>query len=279
MLKKIIKSKSMLMLLLIIMMIAITGTSMAANYSCKISLQSDKTQIKKGESITILVKATDINAGEGIVAFNAMLEYNSDIFDCKVEGSDDGEWSKTSLLENSLSMCRSDLVENSKDQVIAKIVLTAKTNAPIGKQILKLTSIDFTGGEQTFSVDDVTGTITIVDETGSESGNGSGSGSNNGTGSESGNESGSGSNNGADSESGNGNNSGSDNEKRDPETNKGSSSNSKTDSNKVNPSPIKNASGASSLPKTGITNIVLIISTIIGIMVASICYIRYKRAY
>lgn len=242
------KIRGLVVLLLIMIIISITGTSRAADYSCKVSLLvNNNGQVKKGESITILVKATDIQAGEGIASFNTMLEYDSNAFECTVSGDDDGNWQKQGLVENSLSMTRSDLVANSSDQTIAKIVLKAKTNVTVGKQIFKLTKMEFSTGDETFSVADVSTTITVVEDTGS--GNGDNNNNNN-------------NNNNGNVSNGNGSNNN--------ESNKNGlfgsgSSNNGSKSNSV-------------IPKTGVTN-VLIVGVIIGIIAAVVFYIRYKRTY
>ena len=51
-----------------------------------------------------------------------MLEYDSNVFSITVNGDDEGVWTKQGLIENSLSMSRSDLEANSSDQTIAKII-------------------------------------------------------------------------------------------------------------------------------------------------------------
>lgn len=244
------KCKNLIVFLLIIMIIAIARTSVAADYSCKVSLLGNKTEIKKGESITILVKATDIQAGEGIASFSAMLEYDSNIFDCTVSGDDDGTWQKQGLIENSLSMVRADLLANSSDQTIAKIVLTAKTDATAGKQSFKLTKMEFSTGEESFSVADVSTTITIKEDTENSDNNTNTNGNTSNSTGTSGNNSSTGTN---------------------------TSGNSGTNTNLKNTSTITNTSSSSnSIPKTGITN-VLLVGAIIGVVIAIIFYIKYKR--
>ena len=290
------KMKGLVVLLLIMIIISIAGTSRAADYSCKVSLLvNNDGQVKKGESITILVKATDIQAGEGIASFNTMLEYDSNVFDCTVSGDDDGNWQKQGLVENSLSMTRSDLVANSSDQTIAKIVLKAKTDAPTGKQTFKLTKMEFSTGNETFSVADVSTSITITEDTGSGSGTGTGNGSGSGTGTGTGTGSGSGTGTGTGTGSGSGTGTG---------TGTGSGSGTGTGSGSgtgtgtgtgsgsgtstgtgtgsgstKNPSTISNPSSSNNaIPKTGVTD-VLIVGVIIGTIAAVVFYIRYKRAY
>lgn len=258
------KIKGLVVLLLIMMIMSITGKSRAADYSCKVSLLGNKTEIKKGETVTLLVKASEIQAGEGIAAFNAMLEYDSDAFECTVSSDDDENWQKQGLVENSLSMTRSDLVANSSDQTIAKIVLKAKSNATTGKKTFKLTKMEFSTGNDTFSVADVSTSITIVDDTGSGTGNSNQNTNNTNTNTNTSGNISNGAGNGL--------------------TNNGSTGsinngNSATDTNIKNTSTITNPSSSSNnIPKTGVTD-VLIIGEIIGTIAAIVFYVKYKRAY
>lgn len=271
------KTKILVVLLLIALIISIAGTSRAADYTCKVTLVANNNgEVKQGESITLLVKVTDIEAGEGIASFNAMLEYDSDVFDCTVSGDDDGEWQRQGLVENSLSMTRSDLVANSSDQTVAKIVLKAKTDASVGKQTFKLTKVEFSTGNETFSVADVSASITVTESTSG------GNGENNNNNNNSGNSNGENNNNNGSNGSGttgngsNGSTSGGSGSTGNGSTGSGSSGSGSTSTGSgsiANPS-----SSNSSIPKTGITD-VLIVGVILGTIAAVIFYIKYKRTY
>lgn len=254
------KMKILVVLLLITLIVSIAGTSRAADYTCKVTLAANNNgEVKQGESITLLVKVTDIEAGEGIASFNAMLEYDSDVFECTVSGDDDGEWQRQGLVENSLSMTRSDLLANSSDQTVAKIVLKAKEDASVGRQTFKLSKIEFSTGDETFSIDDVSASITVAETT--SGGNGENNNNNNGS-------------NGSGT-SGNGSNGGTSGETGTTGSGSGSSGSSSTSTGS---SSIANSSSAnSSIPKTGVTD-VLIVGAILGTIATVIFYIKYKRA-
>lgn len=239
--------------------ISIAGTSRAADYSCKVSLLvNNNGQVKKGESITILVKVTDIQAGEGIAACDTRLEYNSDVFECTVNG--EGEWGALGAGDGTFVFSRNLPEAISTDQTIAKIVLKAKTDAPIGKQTFKLTKMEFSTENEKFTVADVSTSITIADNTGSSDNNNNNNNNDNNNGS---NGSGS-SENGSTGNGSNGN---------------GSTGNGSTGTETKNPSTINNPSSSNNvIPKTGLTD-VLIVGAIIGTIVAVVFYIRYKKAY
>lgn len=262
------KTKNIVAILLIMIIIAIASTSMAADYTCKVSLHGNKTELKKGESVTVLVKATEIQAGQGIASFNAMLEYDSNVFSITVNGDDEGVWTKQGLIENSLSMSRSDLEANSSDQTIAKIIITAKQDATVGKHSFKMTKMEFSTGEETFSVADVGATFTIKEDSGSGNNGGNNNEENNNAGNNNGNNQGNtntaNSNmNGSGSIVGGNSNAG------------GSSSQGGT----KKPTSIGNVSASdTTIPKTGITD-VLVIGAVIGVIAAVIFYVKYRRAY
>ncbi len=278
-----VASKIMTIVLLIILLVVLTSTSsMAVDYTCKVALMANKEEVKKGETITILVKVSEIQAGEGIAFFNTLLEYDSNVFDCQVSGDDEGKWQKVSLIEKSLSMNTSDLVAISSDQTIAKIELKAKENAPIGKQTFKLTKMEFSTGQDTFSVSDVSANFTITEESNKDDDNTQNNAnknettgnninnSNNGNGGSTSSPSGNNSN-GGNASSPSGNNGGA--------TQESPSSSNKSGTNVKNVSTIADSSSSNkSIPKTGIKHI-LIIGVIIAIIATVIFYIKYKRAY
>lgn len=275
MLKSKVKS---LLILLIVMLLIMTGTSMAADYTCKVSLfaNTSTSEVKKGESVTLLVKVTEIQAEGGIASLNAELEYDADVFDCDVTGAD--EWGNANFFENVLFVSRKDYTTSSKDQTVAKIVLTAKADASVGKQTIKLKGMEFSTGTETFSVDDVSCNITVVEDKGNNDDDNQGDTNTNKP---------SGGNNSAGDGNTNGGNS---SQKPSGSTNGGGTSGTGTGSGTSTSTPKKSTSGGStstianvsssnnSIPKTGITD-VLIVGVIIGIIVAVIFYIKYKRAY
>ncbi|MBR0427967.1 MAG: hypothetical protein IJK18_07210 [Clostridia bacterium] len=124
------------------------------NYSCNISINGDKKSIKPGESIEYEVKISNINAGQGIRSFETYIDYDSNLFDCKVISNEEENWSKIGFLEGYLTMVKSDDV-STEDQVIAKIVFTAKSNVSAGSYKTSLNNIKFTSGDsQIFSIAD-----------------------------------------------------------------------------------------------------------------------------
>ena len=124
------------------------------NYSCNMSVTTKKTSIKAGESIEYEIKISDINAGEGIKAFETYINYDSNLFGCTVKSNEDENWSKAGFLEGYLTMVKNDNV-NLEDQVIAKVIFTAKNDISANNYKISFGKNKFTAGDdQIFEVDD-----------------------------------------------------------------------------------------------------------------------------
>ena len=133
-------------------------------YTCDLIVEGDKTEIKAGEDITFELLATNIDAEDGIIMFETLLDYDTDVFECEVVEDDDSEWSKTSLIENYLTMTRNDLLPNSQNQSITKIKFKAKEDVKASNQIINLSNIKFTmDNEESFEIDDQVINIDIVE--------------------------------------------------------------------------------------------------------------------
>ena len=85
-------------------------------YSCDISLEGDNATIKTGETIEYEVKVSNIKAEDGIILFNAELDYDTNAFDCKIESGDD--WNLNGMIENVVTLSRKDLMPNLENQTI-----------------------------------------------------------------------------------------------------------------------------------------------------------------
>ena len=148
----------------IILIIALTQCqSFAATNSLTITLTPDKTEIKAGETVTVLVKVTNIQ-GEGIVAFNANVNYDSDVFECTANGDDNGTWIKQGFMGSNLTTTRADLEASTENQTVAKLTYKAKSNATIGEQTISLSKIDFTTENDSYNVQDISTKVKIVGE-------------------------------------------------------------------------------------------------------------------
>ncbi len=131
------------------------------NYSCDLSIVGDKEQVKAGETITYEIKAENINAGNGIIMFSGVLDYDTDTFECEI--IDGEEWKKTAFIDNYMTLSRQDLASSAEDQTIVKIALTAKEDIQSGDKVLSLSNIEFTmDDDTTFSILDESVVIPVI---------------------------------------------------------------------------------------------------------------------
>ncbi|MBR3134556.1 MAG: hypothetical protein IKG56_03755 [Clostridia bacterium] len=132
-----------------------TNESISSYYSeetqtCDLELVGNKTELKNGETITFEVKASNIEAGNGIVMFESLLDYDSSIINCEIETDDTMEWDKLGLVDKYVTLMRKDLQPSSENQTIAKITISAKENATKGQQTIKLKNVKFTTDNDSF---------------------------------------------------------------------------------------------------------------------------------
>ena len=131
--------------------------------TCNLLIEGDKEQIKQGETVTYEIKATDINAQDGIIIYETTINYDSDKVELIVNEDENSEWSKTGLVDNYLTMSRKDLVPNSEDQTIAKISFKVKENIEPSTETIEFTQNEFTiSDEEFFEVSDIDLNIEIV---------------------------------------------------------------------------------------------------------------------
>ena len=96
-----LKYKSVIIIIItsIIILLGMSVKSIAVDNTCKLSLDIDKKQVKRGDTVTVLIKASDIQ-GDGIAIFNANLSYDKDTFECTVNGNEEANWVLQGNIEN-----------------------------------------------------------------------------------------------------------------------------------------------------------------------------------
>lgn len=137
------------------------------NYSCDINIEGSKNTLKQGETETYEIKVSNINAEDGIILFNAEIVYDKDAFEYKFESGD--EWNLNGIVENIVTVSRKDLLPNSQNQVVGKIILKAKSDAKDGNYSIGLKKIKFTmEGDKSFQVEDKSKKIEIKKDSSAE---------------------------------------------------------------------------------------------------------------
>ena len=160
--RKNLKMKAFIVIAMIIMMITISTIVNAAetNYSVGMSLTSSS-KLKAGDTVTIKVNLTSINAGEGIDTLTAAINYDANVFE-DITSSDltaSNDW--TPSYASSSKMLT--LLKNSK-VTAAETVLTIKLKVRdvinVNSTTVTLKEIVASGGRVT---DNGTGDITVKD--------------------------------------------------------------------------------------------------------------------
>ena len=130
---------------------------------CELLITEDKEYIAAGETITLELKATQINAATGITMFETLLNYDSDMFECEIIDDENIEWQKIGFVDKYCTMARNDLTPSTEDQVIAKIAIKAKENIEPGQYTFGLSQIKFTlDDDQSFYVPDENKVINVL---------------------------------------------------------------------------------------------------------------------
>ena len=160
--------KSLLIILLMFITILTNKVSAAdSEYNCDLIITGENSEITAGQTVTYEIMAKNINAEQGILAFETLITYDENLFSIDVVSDDSNNWNKTSMIENYLTMTRSDLLPSSADQVIAKLVVTANSDVPVDENVITLTNIRFTMESETegsFEIEDKSITLKIVEE-------------------------------------------------------------------------------------------------------------------
>lgn len=160
------KKLSLLVTLVLMLVISLGSFSVfAEGESCTIKLAAESTSVKKGETITVTIKATNINAGTGIMGFAGELVYDANDFDVEVTKAN--QWSTPTCVAKDGSITiqteRSDLTPTTSDQEMVKISLTAKSDTTEGTKKIKLSNIEMSmeAEPKTFTVSEVSASIKI----------------------------------------------------------------------------------------------------------------------
>ena len=122
--------------------------------TCDVEIYIDKDKLKTGEAVTYKIMANNIMADDGIVMFETLINYDSNIFECKVNNSQNDLWVQTSMIDNYLTMTRRDFTSSVEDQIVATITFTAKKDINLDEETITFNNIKFTmGNGQSFQID------------------------------------------------------------------------------------------------------------------------------
>ncbi len=286
--KKIINVKRVTYIILIIVTLILSTNVYAANDSFKTSLSVNKSQVKRGEKITVTINLSDISIEseeKGIGAYTAILNFDSSVLEYVEDSAKGiGKWETPLYQDSKITGNTNDGKVVNTNQSIGTFEFIVKNNVALGETTIKLVNFSGSTSQIDVSAPDSSVKLTIVDE-GSQSGDGSGS-----EGSGSGN-SGSTSQGGSSSQGGTGSGSGSGstsgNENNQNGQNGGDTNNAGNNTQNNGTANLGNNSATNSsnkenirdkdLPKTGEeSNSLIYIVIAVCVLFAVVCVIRIR---
>ena len=273
--KKIINVKRVIYIILIIVALILSTNVYAANDSFKTSLSVNKSQVKRGEKITVTMSLSDISieSGEkGIGAYTAKLDFDSSILEyVKDSARGAGKWETPLYQDSYITGNTNDGNVVNTNQSIGTFEFMVKDNAALGETTIKLVNFSGSTAQTDVSAANSSVKITVINNTddGSEGGSGSSSGETSGGGGAAGS-----GNTAGGTQSGQ-NDKGKDktNIATNTPTTTNNTANNATNNTKNNASKTENLK-SNTLPKTGPSNFSLIY--IICALFAIVCVIRIK---
>lgn len=158
------KTKLLTLTLIVTILLSITTIAYAENtdYSVAMSLTSNS-KLKEGDTITVKLNITSINAGDGIDTITATLDYDPDVFETITSSNITAEDRWTPSYADSTKMLilqRNDKITEPKE--IITIQLKVKSVINVNSTTIKLKEIIASGGR---IVDGGTGDIKVNDAT------------------------------------------------------------------------------------------------------------------
>lgn len=164
--------KKLAILLIISILFAIIGNSQVFadnNYSAELQIIGDKEEVLIGDTVIYEIKVSDIKAGDGVANFSMTIDYDEKVFDLKTATDDTGNWvedeQNSKMDPKNFFVTTSDMRGTKNDQLIAKIMFTAKENANIGGNYsIKFKKIRFSAEDfSDIQIEDKEMKVTVVD--------------------------------------------------------------------------------------------------------------------
>lgn len=159
--------KKIISFIIVILIMIGMASSVSAALTCKVSMEVDKTEYKKGDEFTVSMNVSDIQSDRGVIALGATLEYDKDSLTLvKMEGQNGWETptSGASYNENNgkIAITRSGAGKN--NETVFKITFKVKEEAKKNLLIV-LKNITLADGTDSFKGQQVYKNITIQEGT------------------------------------------------------------------------------------------------------------------
>ena len=139
----------------------ILGTILAENsyavLSCKVGLQTPQSTYTEGDEISVTVNISNLQAGKGIVALGAVVDYDKTALDLK-EVIGENKWS-AQIGENKAKIVAYSGKKVIKDEAVMKLVFVVKKNITTKSAWVKISNFEISDGNEETAVEG--GTIKI----------------------------------------------------------------------------------------------------------------------
>lgn len=153
------KFKTILMITILIVIMSLTSIVNAFSINMKLDSAS---QLEAGKTIEVVLKISNIDAGNGIDAISGTIEYDKNVFDEVTQNSFEGinNWNigLYDTQTQTFTLLRSSKVNTASD--LLKITLKVKENVNTNSTTIKIKGITASGGAV---VDGGTGDIEVTD--------------------------------------------------------------------------------------------------------------------
>lgn len=153
-------------IIMIITMVLCVAPVQAASFGVKIT--PNKTEVKRGESVTLVVAVNNINVeGKGLTALYSVIEYDTTVFN-PLEASNFkalNGWDTPTFNTNNNKILTAKGAYETADTNVFEITLTTKATAPIGNTSVTLKNITGSDNESDIAVANVSCALQITGTT------------------------------------------------------------------------------------------------------------------
>lgn len=168
-----------LSLISILLLGSIVAEKSYATLSCKVGLQAPQSTYTKEDEFSVTVSISNLQAGKGIVALGAVLDYDKTALDLKeVEG--ENKWS-AQISESKSKIVAYSGKKVTQDEAVMKLTFVVKKDTTAKSTWVKVHNFEISDGNEEITAEPVTLTLSIQDKQvtppkgDSENGNQSGS--------------------------------------------------------------------------------------------------------
>ena len=138
--------------------------SQKEKYDCDLDIICNNHELKPGEVLMFDINVKNIQAKNGIILFETLIDYDKEVFEMEVTNDEqNNSWNKTSIIDNYLTMMRNDLMPTLENQLISKIKFKIKNTDFKGFKKIYFSKIKFTmENDEYFTKHDIEKEVKII---------------------------------------------------------------------------------------------------------------------